>query len=209
MIPIELSPRQHQIVAYVRANEPATGDSIAAHLKLTRATIRADLSILTMTGILDARPKVGYFYSGLETNPIHFDEIRQLKISEIMTQPFFAKKETSVYDAIVMLFMEDIGSLYVIDEEELVGLVSRKDLLKGALADADTKATPIATIMTRMPNLVTVAKNDNVLHAAEQLVFHQIDSLPVLENKSGKAKVIGKISKTRITALFVDTIKKV
>ncbi|MBC1546768.1 helix-turn-helix transcriptional regulator [Listeria sp. FSL L7-0233] len=205
MIPIELSPRQHQIVAYVRANEPATGDSIAAHLKLTRATIRADLSILTMTGILDARPKVGYFYSGLENNPIHFDEIRQLKVADIMTQPFFAKKETSVYDAIVMLFMEDIGSLYVVDEDQLVGLVSRKDLLKGALADADTKATPIATIMTRMPNLVTVTKNDNVLHAAEQLVFHQIDSLPVLEN----TKVVGKISKTRITALFVDTIKKV
>ncbi|MBC1544717.1 helix-turn-helix transcriptional regulator [Listeria cossartiae] len=205
MIPIELSPRQHQIVAYVRANEPATGDSIAAHLKLTRATIRADLSILTMTGILDARPKVGYFYSGLENNPIHFDEIRQLKVADIMTQPFFAKKETSVYDAIVMLFMEDIGSLYVVDEDQLVGLVSRKDLLKGALADADTKATPIATIMTRMPNLITVTKNDNVLHAAEQLVFHQIDSLPVLEN----TKVVGKISKTRITALFVDTIKKV
>ncbi|MBF2674658.1 helix-turn-helix transcriptional regulator [Listeria marthii] len=205
MIPIELSPRQHQIVAYVRANEPATGDSIAAHLKLTRATIRADLSILTMTGILDARPKVGYFYSGLENNPIHFDEIRQLIVADIMTQPFFAKKETSVYDAIVMLFMEDIGSLYVVDEDQLVGLVSRKDLLKGALADADTKATPIATIMTRMPNLVTVTKNDNVLHAAEQLVFHQIDSLPVLEN----TKVVGKISKTRITALFVDTIKKV
>lgn len=205
MIPIELSPRQHQIVAYVRANEPATGDSIAAHLKLTRATIRADLSILTMTGILDARPKVGYFYSGLENNPIHFDEIRQLKVADIMTQPFFAKKETSVYDAIVMLFMEDIGSLYVVDEDQLVGLVSRKDLLKGALADADTKATPIATIMTRMPNLVTVTKNDSVLHAAEQLVFHQIDSLPVLEN----TKVVGKISKTRITALFVDTIKKV
>ncbi|UHP09342.1 helix-turn-helix transcriptional regulator [Listeria marthii] len=205
MIPIELSPRQHQIVAYVRANEPATGDSIAAHLKLTRATIRADLSILTMTGILDARPKVGYFYSGLENNPIHFDEIRQLKVVDIMTQPFFAKKETSVYDAIVMLFMEDIGSLYVVDEEQLVGLVSRKDLLKGTLADADTKATPIATIMTRMPNLVTVTKDDTVLHAAEQLVFHQIDSLPVLEN----AKVVGKISKTRITALFVDTIKKI
>ncbi|WP_187999221.1 CBS domain-containing protein [Listeria marthii] len=205
MIPIELSPRQHQIVAYVRANEPATGDSIAAHLKLTRATIRADLSILTMTGILDARPKVGYFYSGLENNPIRFDEIRQLKVADIMTQPFFAKKETSVYDAIVMLFMEDIGSLYVVDEDRLVGLVSRKDLLKGALADADTKATPIATIMTRMPNLVTVSKDDTVLHATEQLVFHQIDSLPVLEN----AKVVGKISKTRITALFVDTIKKV
>ncbi|MDT0014340.1 helix-turn-helix transcriptional regulator [Listeria cossartiae] len=205
MIIIELSSRQHQIVAYVRANEPATGDSIAAHLKLTRATIRADLSILTMTGILDARPKVGYFYSGLENNPIHFDEIRQLKVADIMTQPFFAKKETSVYDAIVMLFMEDIGSLYVVDEDRLVGLVSRKDLLKGALADADTKATPIATVMTRMPNLVTVSKDDTVLHAAEQLVFHQIDSLPVLEN----AKVVGKISKTRITALFVDTIKKV
>ena len=34
-------------------------------LNVTRATLRSDLAILTMTGILDARPKVGYFYSGI------------------------------------------------------------------------------------------------------------------------------------------------
>ena len=33
-------------------------------LNLTRATLRPDLAILTMAGFLDARPRVGYFYTG-------------------------------------------------------------------------------------------------------------------------------------------------
>lgn len=122
-----------------------------------------------------------------------------------MTQPFFAKKKR----VCMMRLLCSLWKILVVYTSLMrifwLGLSLEKDLLKGALADADTKATPIATIMTRMPNLVTVTKNDTVLHAAEQLVFHQIDSLPVLEN----TKVVGKISKTRITALFVDTIKKV
>lgn len=100
-------------------------------------------------------------------------------------------------------FLEDTGSLYVIETTDLIGIVSRKDLLKGALADTDKKATPIATIMTRMPNILTVTKTDSALYAAQQLVIHQIDSLPVMDDK----KAIGKVSKTRLTQLFVDTFK--
>ena len=39
-------------------------------LSLARATIRPDLAILTMAGFLDARPRVGYFYSGKRPTPI-------------------------------------------------------------------------------------------------------------------------------------------
>ncbi|EUJ32993.1 hypothetical protein MFLO_05250 [Listeria floridensis FSL S10-1187] len=189
----------------LKKNEPATGDQIARFLKLTRATIRSDLSVLTMTGILDARPKVGYFYSGLEKNPGLYEDIRSLKVGSVMSNPILVTKETSIYDAIVRLFLEDVGSLYVAEDGRLVGLVSRKDLLKSAIAGSNTKETPIATIMSRMPNLLTLRKNDDVLDAADILVAHQVDSLPVVDKDM---QVIGKVSKSLIVRLFVDTLKE-
>ena len=52
----------------VKENGPITGEHIAEQLNLTRATLRPDLSILTMAGFLDARPRVGYFYTGKSGN---------------------------------------------------------------------------------------------------------------------------------------------
>ena len=59
MIIIQLNNRQLKIIDIVKESEPITSESIAAKLNVTRATLRSDLAILTMTGVLDARPKVG------------------------------------------------------------------------------------------------------------------------------------------------------
>ncbi len=67
VISIQLSERQEKIIDIVKYNQPITSENIAKKLKLTRATLRPDLAILTMSGILDARPKVGYFYTGKTT----------------------------------------------------------------------------------------------------------------------------------------------
>ena len=67
MSPIELNKRQDTILQIVKENGPITGEQIAERLNLTRATLRPDLAILTMAGFLDARPRVGYFYSGKKT----------------------------------------------------------------------------------------------------------------------------------------------
>ena len=61
---IELNKRQEHILQIVKDQGPITGEHIAEQLQLTRATLRPDLAILTMAGFLDARPRVGYFYSG-------------------------------------------------------------------------------------------------------------------------------------------------
>lgn len=61
---IELNKRQDLILQIVKENGPITGEHIADQLGLTRATLRPDLAILTMAGFLDARPRVGYFYTG-------------------------------------------------------------------------------------------------------------------------------------------------
>ena len=68
MSPIELNKRQDEILEIVKGNGPITGEQIAERLSLTRSTLRPDLAILTMAGFLDARPRVGYFYSGKKTS---------------------------------------------------------------------------------------------------------------------------------------------
>ena len=57
---IELNERQLKIVEIVKAYGPITGERIAELLSVTRATLRPDLAILTMSGFLEARPRCGY-----------------------------------------------------------------------------------------------------------------------------------------------------
>ena len=63
-IRLKLSPRQEEIVCLVKENAPITSEALAEKIGVTRAALRADLAVLTMIGALDARPKVGYVYTG-------------------------------------------------------------------------------------------------------------------------------------------------
>ena len=60
---IKFTSRQEEIIRLVKEFQPITSEKIAKKLNLTRAALRADLSILTMSGMLDAKPKVGYVFS--------------------------------------------------------------------------------------------------------------------------------------------------
>lgn len=200
---MELSERQKKIIDIVKDNEPISGDKIAEQLGLTKPTLRSDLAVLTMTGILDARPKVGYIYSGLSFKPLLKEQMFDGRVEDFMSSPVMVYPETSLLDATTSLFMYDCGSLYVIDKEtkELMGLVSRKDLLRSLISNPDT-TLPVAIIMTRMPNLVAAYPEMTILEAGHLLVKHEVDSLPVVE-KRGSKQVIGKITKTQIMTHFV------
>ena len=60
-----LSERQEKILQIVKENSPITGQHIANRLHVTRAALRSDLAILTMLGLIDARPKLGYFLQAI------------------------------------------------------------------------------------------------------------------------------------------------
>jgi DeoR/GlpR family transcriptional regulator of sugar metabolism len=55
---IELNERQEKILDIVKNNGPITGESIADMLEVTRAALRPDLAVLTMSGYLEAKPRV-------------------------------------------------------------------------------------------------------------------------------------------------------
>ncbi len=205
---MKLSDRQKEIIRLVKENQPVTSECIAENLGVTRAALRADLAILTMTGILDARPKVGYVYSDKPRTNDVLEYINKIKVSEIMSKPAVISENTMVYDAIVYLFLNDVGTVFVENNGILVGAVSRKDFLKISIGGTDIHKVPVGIIMTRMPNIICGKKDDNAYEMAKKIIEHEIDSIPIVEtiNEIGEKdqyKIIGKVSKTNITKLFV------
>lgn len=205
---MELNARQEKILKIVKQHGPITGSKIAEQLSLTRATLRPDLAILTMSGYLDARPRVGYFYTGKEPEEVMTSKLRNILVRDVQSMPILITQDTSIYEAIVKMFLEDVGTLYAIDEKrQLVGVVSRKDLLKGTMGKTDIEKTPVSIIMTRKPHITTCYPKDLLMYAANQLIDKQIDSLPVVEIKDGIEVVIGRITKTNITRVFVNLME--
>lgn len=205
---MKLSPRQEEIINLVKDNQPITSEALAEHLGVTRAALRADLAVLTMIGTLDARPKVGYVYHGKTSIGLLNDYISKIKVSEIMSKPITVSEETMVYDAIVFLFLNDVGTLFVENNGVLTGAVSRKDFLKISIGGTDIHKVPVGVIMTRMPNIICASKDDSAYELAKKIIEHEIDSIPVVEpmeksEDKEQLRIIGKVSKTNITKLFV------
>ncbi|MCL6637526.1 MAG: helix-turn-helix transcriptional regulator [Alicyclobacillus sp.] len=202
---IELTKRQEAILDIVKRHGPITGEQIAEILHLTRATLRPDLSILTMAGYLEARPRVGYFYSGKKNADLFGETLRKLRVKDYKSVPVVVTEKTSVYDAVVTLFMEDVGTLMVVRDQQLQGVVSRKDLLKVAIGGGDIRQIPVNLAMTRVPHVITVDLEDSLYEAALRMVQHEVDSLPVVRQNAGDGlQVVGRVSKTTITKAFVE-----
>ncbi|OCT12339.1 histidine kinase [Paenibacillus pectinilyticus] len=205
---IELTARQLEIIDLVGKHAPIAGERIAELLGISRPTIRSDLAVLVMLGHIDAKPKVGYFLgtAALDTHT-PFKGIETRKVKDVMSIPVVLRETVTVSDAVVTLFLENVGSLMIVNMEgTLAGVVSRKDLLKVTLGHATATAMPVSLVMTRQPNIITVQPEDSVLDAARKMIHHEVDSLPVIKSIEGKEglEVVGRITKTTMTKLLLD-----
>ncbi len=199
----------------VKKNAPITGEQIAETLGISRPTIRSDLSVLVMLGYLDAKPKVGYFPgNALLPEGQMVQRLQSMKVRDIQGIPVILRDTATVHDAVVTLFLENVGTLIVADEEgTLQGVVSRKDLLKVTLGNPNVATMPISLVMTRQPNLITVGPDEAVLEAARRMILHQVDSLPVVvshaqEDGRSRVEVVGRITKTSMTQVLLDLASK-
>jgi CBS domain-containing protein len=201
---IELNKRQEHILQIVKENGPITGEHIAEKLNLTRATLRPDLAILTMSGFLEARPRVGYFYTGKTGTQLLADKLKKLQVKDFQSIPVVIHENVSVYDAICTMFLEDVGTLFVVDDNAiLVGVLSRKDLLRASIGKQELPSIPVHIIMTRMPNITLCRRDDFILDIAKMLIEKQIDALPVVKDTEKGYEVVGRITKTNMTKILV------
>lgn len=163
-----------------------------------------------MLGYLDAKPKVGYF-PGKQVRSNGLLPL-ELRVKDVMSMPIIVRETSTINDAVVALFLENAGTLIVADEEStLLGVVSRKDLLKVTLGNPMAATMPVSFVMTRSP-LITVSPEDSVIDAAKKLDEHQIETLPVVtrssdDGRTDKWEVVGRISKSTMTKVLLRIAK--
>ena len=195
---MDLTERQKKILIMLKEKSLLSGDEIAQNLNITKSALRTDFSILTTLKLITSKQNKGYSYNNKCTT---------IKVRDCMSPQNSIDIRTSVYDAIIHLFNYDLGTLVVVENEKLVGIISRKDLLKATLNKKNIEKTPVSMIMTRMPNIVHCFEDDNIIESIEKLIKHEIDSLPVLRKEKGKLSLVGRFTKTNVTKLFYQELK--
>jgi CBS domain-containing protein len=179
---------------------------------VTRATLRPDLTILTMAGILEAKPRVGYTYIG-EGEVEALSYLKELTVGDVKAAPLAVPIDTTAYDALVTMMLEDQGTVFVVDEEGfLAGVVSRRDLLRLSLGQTDLNSVPVGLIMTRVSQVITVSVEESIFRAADKLTTYRIDVLPVVRltgDSEKKQELLGRISRSTITKLVAELGEKI
>lgn len=194
---------QQNVIELLKERGHLKTTEIAKDLNVTKSDLESDLVTLINLEIVGKNDKYGYFYQGNRSYVVFAEILKYYSVENIMSMPMIIEERLSVYDAIVTLFLENVGSIYVTRNNNLVGVVSRKDLLRAAIGNQDLKKTPINMVMTRMPNIKTVTPDTSVFACAKKIVDSQIDGVPVIKEEDGITRVVGRVTKTNLTNLFV------
>ncbi|WP_110112595.1 DUF294 nucleotidyltransferase-like domain-containing protein [Bacillus sp. CGMCC 1.16541] len=112
-----------------------------------------------------------------------------LRVQEVMSRDVVsASSNTSIYEVSKRMIDRNISSVVVIDQHELVGIVTEKDLVKRVVAEKRDVEDPIATIMTPQP--VTVSRFSYYYEALAMMLLRGIKHLPVID----QTQVVGVVS---------------
>lgn len=118
--------------------------------------------------------------------------------------------DRTVKSAASLMSQFDIGCLVVLEDDNIVGMVTERDILKRVVAVAlDPEKTMVEEIMSKPPIIVgsTIPLEDAV-----KLMFeHKIKKLPVVEPVLERRKLVGLVTLTdiaRIQPKLIETLKE-
>jgi CBS domain-containing protein len=87
----------------------------------------------------------------------------------------------SVVEAARLMRDEHIGSLPITDDEELVGMITDRDITTRVVAEAaDPKTTSVGDVVSR--DLISVEPDKDLEEAVQLMASYQVRRLPVVEN---------------------------
>ncbi len=129
------------------------------------------------------------------------------QVQDFMTEnPIIIAPDTALIDAYSLMADNDIRRLPVVEEDELIGIVTMSDILRSIpniLAeeeDEETRLTLVARTVREVmaADPITIAPEETIQDAADLMLEYQVSGLPVVQD----TKVIGIITESDI---FVES----
>jgi CBS domain-containing protein len=87
-----------------------------------------------------------------------------------------------------LMWKQQTGSLLVMDGDNLLGIVTERDVMKAVARGADPETTPVSAVMTT--NVITVSPSTTLPEAARHMATRWIRHLPVVAD----GQVMGVVS---------------
>ncbi len=119
-----------------------------------------------------------------------------MKVKELMTrEPACIGPDATLAEVATLMRQEDCGSIPVVREKRLVGIVTDRDIVvRGIAAGKDAKTTPVSEVMSADP--VCIGPEDDVREAEQRMGDRQIRRLPVVDDGAlAGMLVIGQIAR--------------
>jgi CBS domain-containing protein len=88
----------------------------------------------------------------------------------------------TIQDALSLLAQYDIGALVVTNEEdELIGILSERDVVRQAVGDNDILFLKVADVMTK--NVIVGVPQDDLINVAHTMTERRFRHLPIVDGK--------------------------
>ena len=131
-------------------------------------------------------------------------------ITEAMTaNPTTVSPETTAQEAARTMKAEDVGSLPVVDGDELVGVVTDRDIAIRLVAEGKGAETTVGEIASK--DVVCIDPQQSLEEAARLMAEHQVRRLPVCEEDG---KLVGILAQADVAtsghdSLTGETVQKI
>jgi CBS domain-containing protein len=126
-----------------------------------------------------------------------------VRVAEIMTNATVTDSTSgSLSSAADLMWRQQTGSLVIVEGDEIVGIVTERDVLRTVAVGKDVNSVVVDDVMTR--ELVTTTPDTPVRDAARIMAQHWIRHLPVVDG----GRLVGIVSQRDITGVFAALVRE-
>lgn len=125
--------------------------------------------------------------------------ITGVKVIDAMTRnPVVIEQDESLLYCTKKMLKENIGSVLIKNKDELVGIITEKDIVRATAKNLDPNKTKAKQIMTK--KLIGIAPDKDIYDAILRMKLENVRRLPIVNNK----RLIGLITMKDILKIQPD-----
>ncbi|MDQ1710719.1 MAG: hypothetical protein QOE45_169 [Frankiaceae bacterium] len=125
-----------------------------------------------------------------------------MRVADIMTSASVTESPAdTLRSAADTMWRQQTGSLLVMDGDDLVGIITERDVMKAVARKKDVETTPVSDVMTR--DVLTISPDTSAHEAARHMASRWIRHLPVVDGGA----VVGVVSQRDLVGIFAAMVQ--